>query len=79
MGILSIVIQFKQCLLFLYYRSVHEPGSLSSQARLKPLLRQIVEDIVDNSRPDLVDISHKSAGFGDLLKSGFGLVLMACH
>lgn len=49
-----------------------EPGSLSSQARLKPLLKQVVEDVVDPSRPELVDISHKSAGFGDLLKSGFG-------
>jgi len=54
------------------YSCVHEPGSLSSQARLKPLLRQIVEDIVDPARPDLVDISHKSTGFGDLIKSGFG-------
>jgi hypothetical protein len=53
-------------------RDVFEPGSLSSQARLKPLLKHIVEDIVDPSRPELADISHKSSGFGDLLKSGFG-------
>jgi len=57
---------------FLYVRHVYEPGSLSSQARLKPLLRQIIEGIVDTSRPELLDVVHKSSGFGDLLKSGFG-------
>jgi len=58
--------------ILLYVRHVYEPGSLSSQARLKPLLRQIIEDVVDSSRPELVDVVHKSSGFGDLLKSGFG-------
>lgn len=55
------------------YRNIYEPGSLSSQAKLQPILKQIVEDIVDPSRPDLVDVAHKSVGFGDMLKSGFGL------
>jgi hypothetical protein len=58
-----------------FYRDVFEPGSLSSQARLKPLLKQVVEDIVDPNRPELVDISHKSSGLGDLLKSGFGYLV----
>jgi len=58
--------------LLLYARNVYEPGSLSSQARLKPLLKQIVEDIVDANRPELTDVMHKSSGFGDFLKSGFG-------
>lgn len=55
------------------YRNIYEPGSLSSQANLQPILKQIVEDIVDPNRPELVDVVHKAFGFGEMLKSGFGL------
>jgi len=67
-----VYINNNSLVVLLFARHVYEPGSLSSQARLKPLLKQIVEDIVDSSRPELVDVVHKSSGFGDFLKSGFG-------
>lgn len=56
------------------HRSIHEGGGITSQATLRPLLKQVVENIFDSAKPELVDIEYKSTGFRDLLKSGFGQV-----
>ena len=45
---------------------------MASQATLKPLLKQVVSNIFDPTKPELLDIEYKSTGFRDLLKSGFG-------
>jgi hypothetical protein len=39
---------------------------------LKPLLKQVVSDILDPAKPDLVDVENRSSGLKNLLKSGFG-------
>jgi hypothetical protein len=55
------------------YKNIYEPGTLSAPPKFQPLLKQVIVDILDPSKPELVDITNKSSGFGDLLKSGFGL------
>ena len=61
----------------MYYRPcacscVCEGGGLTSQASMKPLLKQVMQEIVNPSKPELVDIEYKSTGLRDLLKTGFG-------
>ena len=56
----------------LFLRSVFEPGSMTSQATVKPLLKQLVEDICDPAKPEMTDLEYKSTGLRQLLKSGFG-------
>ncbi|ELU00077.1 hypothetical protein CAPTEDRAFT_126088 [Capitella teleta] len=55
------------------YSSSFEAGSMTSQASLKPLLKQVITDVLDPSKPELIDIENRSSGLKDLLKSGFGL------
>ncbi|ESO85938.1 hypothetical protein LOTGIDRAFT_235701 [Lottia gigantea] len=57
------------------FSSIIERGGVMSPTECKPLLNQIVEDIVNPSKPDLIDIKHKQSGMKDLLKSGFGLFM----
>ncbi|KAH9488309.1 Sec1 domain-containing protein 2 [Bulinus truncatus] len=54
------------------FRSVLDPGDGMTPASVKPLLKLIIEKIVDPAKPDLSDIECKSGGLKDLLKSGFG-------
>lgn len=81
-SILSLVINtcnvicIIQCCALVLDRSTFDAGSLTSQACLKPLLKQVINDILDPSKTDLADIENRSSGFKDLLKSGFGLVYM---
>jgi len=49
---------------------------MTSQACLKPLLKSVIDSIFDPSKPDLLDIIYKSTGFRDLIKSGFGYVIL---
>ncbi|XP_041370834.1 sec1 family domain-containing protein 2-like [Gigantopelta aegis] len=57
------------------FREIVDPGGALSPPSNKPLLKQIVEAILDPSKPELSDIEYKSSGFKDLLKSGFGLFM----
>ena len=41
-----------------------------------PLVKQILEKILDPSRPDIPDVEFRSQGFKDFLKTGFGYVLL---
>uniref|UniRef100_A0A0B7ATV9 Sec1 family domain-containing protein 2 n=1 Tax=Arion vulgaris TaxID=1028688 RepID=A0A0B7ATV9_9EUPU len=57
---------------FQHFKSVLDPGNAMTPATVKSLLQQLIEKIVDPSKPDLPDIEYKSGGLKDLLKSGFG-------
>ncbi|KAM8969889.1 LOW QUALITY PROTEIN: sec1 family domain-containing protein 2 [Sarcophilus harrisii] len=57
------------------FKSVYVPGSHTHQATYKPLLKQIVEEIVNPERPDSGDIEHVSSGLSDLLKTGFSMFM----
>lgn len=36
----------------------------------KGVIHQLVDDMVDTERPELVDLRHKNEGIKDLLRSG---------
>ncbi|XP_074085536.1 sec1 family domain-containing protein 2 [Macrotis lagotis] len=57
------------------FKSVYIPGNHTHQATYKPLLKQVVEEILDPERPDPVDIEHMSSGLTDLLKTGFSMFM----
>ncbi|CAG2202188.1 unnamed protein product [Mytilus edulis] len=52
--------------------SVCEESALGP-SQLMPILKQLINVMFDPSKPELPDVELKSSGFGDLLKSGFGL------
>lgn len=53
------------------YRSLLKRQGESMPADYSPLLQRIMRDIVDPAKPVIPDLSCKSAGLKDLLKSGF--------
>nr|CAD7416844.1 unnamed protein product [Timema poppensis] len=53
------------------YRSLFESRGSSQPAVHTGLLRQLVADLLDPARPELPDLSCKSAGLKELLKTGF--------
>ncbi|XP_064418967.1 sec1 family domain-containing protein 2 isoform X2 [Latimeria chalumnae] len=57
------------------FTSVYNPGDGVHQATYKPLLKQVVEEIVHPDRPDPIDIEHMSGGLTDLLKTGFSMFM----
>ncbi|XP_072476872.1 sec1 family domain-containing protein 2 [Notamacropus eugenii] len=57
------------------FKSVYVPGNHTHQATYKPLLKQVVEEILNPERPDHVDIEHMSSGLTDLLKTGFSMFM----
>ncbi|XP_027692364.1 sec1 family domain-containing protein 2 isoform X1 [Vombatus ursinus] len=57
------------------FKSVYVPGNHTHQAAYKPLLKQVVEEILNPERPDHVDIEHMSSGLTDLLKTGFSMFM----
>ncbi|XP_068961328.1 sec1 family domain-containing protein 2 isoform X1 [Petaurus breviceps papuanus] len=57
------------------FKSVYIPGNHTHQATYKPLLKQVVEEILNPERPDHVDIEHMSSGLTDLLKTGFSMFM----
>ncbi|CAH2300196.1 sec1 family domain-containing 2 [Pelobates cultripes] len=58
-----------------FFHSVHVPGSNVQQASYKPLLKQIVEEILHPSHAEPVDIEHMSSGLTDLLKTGISMFM----
>nr|CAD7428760.1 unnamed protein product [Timema monikensis] len=56
-------------------RSLFESRGSSQPAVHTGLLRQLVADLLDPTRPELPDLSCKSAGLKELLKTGFSLLL----
>ncbi|XP_060569466.1 sec1 family domain-containing protein 2-like [Ruditapes philippinarum] len=55
------------------FKNVLDPGSAISPASQNPLLKQLVEAMLDPDKPEIVDLEFKSSGLRDKLKSGFGL------
>nr|CAD7445037.1 unnamed protein product [Timema bartmani] len=56
-------------------RSLFESRGSSQPAAHTGLLRQLVADLLDPTRPELPDLACKSAGLKELLKTGFSLLL----
>ncbi|XP_064650152.1 sec1 family domain-containing protein 2-like [Lineus longissimus] len=54
------------------FRQIYDAGGVTSPACYRPLLQQIVEEIFNSSKPELVDVEYKSGKLKDLLKTGFG-------
>ncbi|XP_033070582.1 sec1 family domain-containing protein 2 isoform X1 [Trachypithecus francoisi] len=61
------------------FKSVYVPGNHTHQASYKPLLKQVVEEILHPERPDSIDIEHMSSGLTDLLKTGFSMFMKVSH
>ncbi|KAK3920309.1 Sec1 family domain-containing protein 2, partial [Frankliniella fusca] len=57
------------------YKSILKGQGQSMPAEYTPLLQRVIKDILDPSRPLIPDMSCKSAGLRDLLKSGFSMLL----
>lgn len=57
------------------YRSVFQPGNTIHPAVYNPLLKQIFEDLIDQSNVELLDLEFHSAGFTEVLKSKFSLFM----
>ncbi|XP_034234218.1 sec1 family domain-containing protein 2-like [Thrips palmi] len=57
------------------YKTLLKGQGESVPAEYTPLLQRIIRDIVDPSKPVIPDLSCRSAGLKDLLKSGFSILL----
>ncbi|XP_069689461.1 sec1 family domain-containing protein 2-like isoform X2 [Periplaneta americana] len=57
------------------YRSLLSRPDPAQPPAYHSLLHQLMADVLDPARPDLPDLTCKSSGLKDLLKSGFGLLL----
>lgn len=57
------------------YKSLLTGQGDSMPAEYTPLLQRIIRDIVDPSKPVIPDLSCRSAGLKDLLKSGFSILM----
>ncbi|KAJ1520802.1 hypothetical protein ONE63_003893 [Megalurothrips usitatus] len=57
------------------YKTVLKLREQSMPAEYTPLLNEIMKDITDPSKPIIPDLSCKSTGLKDLLKSGFSMLL----
>lgn len=57
------------------YRTLLSPPKPSQPPVYRSLLHQLMADVLDPACPDLRDLTYKSAGLKDLLKSGFSLLL----
>ncbi|XP_050412270.1 sec1 family domain-containing protein 2 [Patella vulgata] len=57
------------------FSSVYERGGIMAPTECKPLLNQIIEEILNPAKGEILDIKYKQSGMKDLLKSGFGLFM----
>uniref|UniRef100_A0A4W3IIH3 Sec1 family domain containing 2 n=1 Tax=Callorhinchus milii TaxID=7868 RepID=A0A4W3IIH3_CALMI len=57
------------------FRVLYNPGDDTHQATYKPLLRQVLEEILHPDRPEAVDIEYMSGGLTELLKTGFSMFM----
>lgn len=55
------------------YRSVHFPGDGVEPASYHSLLPRLVQDCLAAPQGEITDLEYKSAGFKDLIKTGFSL------
>ena len=59
-------------LYILISRQLYEDGGGIGVSTLQPLVKQVITEIFDPSKPELHDIYYKPTGFRDMIKSGFG-------
>ena len=52
-------------------RSVHSPGDGAEPASYHSLLPRLVQDCLAAPQGEITDLEYKSAGFKDLIKTGF--------
>ena len=57
------------------YKSLLKGQGQSMPAVYTPFLQQLMKDILDPSKPPIPDLSCKSTGLRDLLKTGFSILL----
>ncbi|XP_068243178.1 sec1 family domain-containing protein 2-like isoform X2 [Palaemon carinicauda] len=55
------------------YRNLHIPGDTVQPASSQGLLQKLVYDCLTAPQADMLDLEYKSAGFKDLIKTGFSL------
>lgn len=60
----------RNALLFFRYNSVLKPCETGVGHEYKGVIHQLVDDMVDTERPELVDLRHRNEGIKDLLRSG---------
>lgn len=51
------------------YKSVVHSANKSQPAEFKSILEQLMEDLLNPSKPEMIDLASKSIGITDLLKS----------
>ncbi|XP_026736435.1 sec1 family domain-containing protein 2-like [Trichoplusia ni] len=56
------------------YTSVLKPCETGVGHEYRGVLQQMVDDLVDTERPELVDLKHKNEGIKDLLRSGLNIL-----
>ncbi|KAM6963218.1 sec1 family domain-containing protein 2 [Aplochiton taeniatus] len=56
-------------------RSVYRASDGVHQARYRPFLKQVLEEVFDPDRAECPDIEHMSGGLTDLLKTGFSMFM----
>lgn len=55
------------------YRHLHIPGDSAQPASYQNLLQKLVYDCLTAPQAEITDLEYKSAGFRDLIKTGFSL------
>ncbi|CAH2096040.1 unnamed protein product [Euphydryas editha] len=56
------------------YNSVIKPCETGTGHEYRGVLQQLVEDLVDTDRPEMVDLRHRNEGIKDLLRSGLNIL-----
>ncbi|XP_037803217.1 sec1 family domain-containing protein 2-like [Penaeus monodon] len=55
------------------YKNLHIPGDAAQPASCQGLLQKLVHDSLTAPQTEITDIEYRSAGFKDLIKTGFSL------
>ncbi|XP_052741463.1 sec1 family domain-containing protein 2 [Bicyclus anynana] len=56
------------------YHSVLKPCDAGTGHEYRGVLQQLVDDLVNTDRPDLVDLQHRNDGIKDLLRTGLNIL-----
>ncbi|XP_048478289.1 sec1 family domain-containing protein 2 isoform X2 [Plutella xylostella] len=56
------------------YNTVLKPTETGAGHEYRGVLQQLVDDLVDSARPELVDLRHRNHGVKDLLRSGLNIL-----
>ncbi|XP_072949393.1 sec1 family domain-containing protein 2-like [Epargyreus clarus] len=56
------------------YNSVLKPCDTGTGHEYRGVLQQLIDDLVDTDRPELVDLRHRNEGIKDLLRTGLNIL-----